>query len=458
MEEKSTPQPSPYFTRFLNRTPPTINDQTALSRTVWQLLASATICLGFIYLSWRWTESLNADALLFSIAVVLAETLTFLGSCLFFYDIWQEGDTQQRPWNEVRNTEPFRQNPTHVDVFITTLDEADNILTPAIVAAQNLASCQNVETTIYVLDDGNRRHVRRLAEKLGVRYLSRTSNRGYKAGNLTQALYQTRGDFIIICDADTPGPLRLDVVETQEVLERRLALALARHALNAQQNALEIEFAEQRQEFEETRLSLAADIGSELAEVDKTRARLSHLIKAPRIQAPVAGRILRLRHVTPQKVLPQDTEVLSILPSQNDGYRIAFSAEPADLSFLKIGQDVHIDILGLPQKALTLDAKINEIATDGPNRVAMSAQVSQASQAVLAKSPYSQQIRDASSAVAIRAYRQDTSLINLFRTTSKDLLPETLWWRTAQTSSETALERSAQTWVFPKPQLPLDLF
>lgn len=259
-------------------------------------------------------------------------------------------------------------------------------------------------------------------------------------------------------ETSTPGPLRLDVVETQEVLERRLALALARHVLSAQQNALEIAFAEQRQEFEETHLSLATDIGSELAEVDKTRAQLSHLIKAPRIQAPVAGRVLRLRHVTPQQVLPQDTEVLSILPSQNDGYRIAFSAEPADLSFLKIGQDVHIDILGLPQRALTLDAKINEIATDGPNRVAVLAQVSQASQAVLAKSPYSQQIRDASSAVAIRAYRQDISLINLFRTTSKDLLPETLWWRTAQTSSETALERSAQTWVFPKPQLPLDLF
>lgn len=203
MEENSTPPPSPYFTRFLNRTRSKIKDQTALSQTVWQLLASATICLGFIYLSWRWTESLNPDALLFSIAVALAETLTFLGSCLFFYDIWQEGDTQQRPWNEVQNTEAFRQNHTHVDVFITTLDEADNILTPTIVAAQNLASCQNVETTIYVLDDGNRRHVRRLAEKLGVRYLSRTSNRGYKAGNLTQALYQTRGDFIIICDADT---------------------------------------------------------------------------------------------------------------------------------------------------------------------------------------------------------------------------------------------------------------
>ena len=259
-------------------------------------------------------------------------------------------------------------------------------------------------------------------------------------------------------DASTPGPLRLDIAQTQDALERRLALALARHALVAQKSALELDFNAQRQGLEESRMRMAAEIGSDIAEIDAKRGHLSQSIKTPRIQAPVAGRVLRLRHVTPQQKLPFDTEVLSILPSQNDGYRIAFETEPKHLSFLKMGQNLQVDILGLPHKALTLEATIQRFVTKTNGGITVVAQVSPASQAVLANSPYSQQIRDASSTVAIRAYRQDESFANVVRSTAMALLPERFWWRTTQDRSEIPPVRSVASAMDTSHRLPFDLF
>ena len=42
-----------------------------------------------------------------------------------------------------------------------------------------------------------------LAAELGVNYISRNNNIGFKAGNMRNAMEKTSGDFIVICDADT---------------------------------------------------------------------------------------------------------------------------------------------------------------------------------------------------------------------------------------------------------------
>lgn len=56
---------------------------------------------------------------------------------------------------------------------------------------------------VYVLDDGDSRPARRLAARYGFTYVVRP-NRGYmrKAGNLRYAFWHTRGEFIVIFDAD----------------------------------------------------------------------------------------------------------------------------------------------------------------------------------------------------------------------------------------------------------------
>jgi cellulose synthase (UDP-forming) len=64
--------------------------------------------------------------------------------------------------------------------------------------------------TIYLCDDGNRDgsnpekpNLKELAARYGAIYLSRNTNKGFKAGNLNNAFWQSSGDFIVIVDADT---------------------------------------------------------------------------------------------------------------------------------------------------------------------------------------------------------------------------------------------------------------
>lgn len=191
---------APYFARYLNRQPPKFEPLSNQERILWHILAGATILFGFRYIHWRWTESLNPESMWFSILVASAETTMFLGTCLFFYDIWDEQDTQP---NSIMNGKSRQGQRTEVDIFIATLDEAENILSPTIEAAQKISVPQWIKPRVWLLDDGNRTSVAKLAEQQGVGYFSRTTNRGFKAGNLANALYQTRGEFIVICDADT---------------------------------------------------------------------------------------------------------------------------------------------------------------------------------------------------------------------------------------------------------------
>ncbi|MGR3467271.1 MAG: glycosyltransferase, partial [Shimia sp.] len=136
--------------------------------------------------------------------IAAAETLLLVSSVLFFFDIWNERDTP-------RSRAPSTREGLHlvgtgaidVDVFITTYDEDLSCVEASVHDALALTPPPNVQVCVWVLDDGDRVEMKRLSERLGVGYLARRSNEGFKAGNLKEALLHTRGDFVVICDADT---------------------------------------------------------------------------------------------------------------------------------------------------------------------------------------------------------------------------------------------------------------
>ena len=100
-------------------------------------------------------------------------------------------------------TEWVLDNPIgpSVDVFLPTCGEDMSILlnTYRHVSAMNWSG----DLRIYVLDDGDRPEVEVAARSFGFDYVVRP-NRGHmkKAGNLQYAYTQTRGEFIVIFDAD----------------------------------------------------------------------------------------------------------------------------------------------------------------------------------------------------------------------------------------------------------------
>jgi cellulose synthase (UDP-forming) len=101
-----------------------------------------------------------------------------------------------------RNSDSVSANPDFapsVDIFIPTYNESTDILRRTVCGALHI-NYQN--KTVYILDDGRREEMRKLANELGCQYIVRPDNKHAKAGNINYALTQTSGDLIVVFDAD----------------------------------------------------------------------------------------------------------------------------------------------------------------------------------------------------------------------------------------------------------------
>ena len=165
-------------------------------------VSAVSIAYFIYYLWWRASSTLNPAAPVFSWILLLAEAFGVLSYLLFS---WMT--------REISPIRPHRAPKAglSVDVFIPTYNESLEILEATMVGCNTIAYPHKT----YVLDDGRREEVRRLAERLGCDYLTRPSNEHAKAGNINHALGFTHGEFIVILDAD--------MVPQRDFLHRTLA-------------------------------------------------------------------------------------------------------------------------------------------------------------------------------------------------------------------------------------------
>ena len=208
-------RPDFYFSRFEHRRPPEPLKRSPVGERVWQVLAVLSLMLGARYIIWRWTGSLNWDAWWFAVPLVVAESCAYFGLILFTLNLWKTQDYPQRPApariDECVAGEIADPRPIAVDVFIATYNEEEELVRLSIQDAKAMRYPHPIDLNIHVLDDGRRATMRAVAEEEGVNYISRDTNVGFKAGNLRNAMEQTGGDFILICDADTrPFPTLLE--------------------------------------------------------------------------------------------------------------------------------------------------------------------------------------------------------------------------------------------------------
>lgn len=197
-----------YFSRFEDRKPPEPLKTPRWAMITWQILAVAALILGANYIYWRWTASLNMDALWYAIPLVLAETLAWIGTVLFTINLWKEEDPPQAPPPQEINDclgadEAVEPRPVKVDLFIATYSEDVELVRLSIRDAMKMAYPFPLDYRVHVLDDGRRLEMKAVCDEEGVNYITRQTNIGYKAGNLRNGLEQTDGDFLVICDADT---------------------------------------------------------------------------------------------------------------------------------------------------------------------------------------------------------------------------------------------------------------
>ncbi|WP_235460007.1 glycosyltransferase family 2 protein [Yonghaparkia sp. Soil809] len=168
-----------------------------------RILVLLTLTSGLVYISWRWTASLNFDAWWIAIPLVVAETYSIIDVALFGMTMWR---ARRRP------APPAAPDGATVDVFITTYNEDVELVSATAAAARRISFPHRT----WILDDGARPEMAKAAEALGVGYITRTpdwKNKPLhaKAGNVNNALMQTDGEFLLILDADQiPRPEILD--------------------------------------------------------------------------------------------------------------------------------------------------------------------------------------------------------------------------------------------------------
>ncbi|HEX7288401.1 MAG TPA: glycosyltransferase family 2 protein, partial [Candidatus Angelobacter sp.] len=150
------------------------------------MVLAAVFTLRYFY--WRLFHTMNPAARLFFCAFLAAEGLSFFESALFYFTAW----------SPTRYSKPKPLSGRTVDVFIPTYNEPVDLLRETVLCAVNMRYPHKT----FVLDDGQRPEVRKLAEEFGCGYITREDRQHAKAGNLNNALRQTSGEFIVTLDAD----------------------------------------------------------------------------------------------------------------------------------------------------------------------------------------------------------------------------------------------------------------
>ena len=168
-----------------------------------RVLIVMNLCLGTYYLVWRYAASINWVYWVLALALLAAETYSFIDGWFFGSGMWK--------WHH-RYTWPRPTGNETVDVFITCYNEPVELVEETARAALRL----NHPCTVYVCDDGANPAMKAMADRIGCNYITRSEvwkekERHAKAGNLINALDQTDGEFLLILDADqVPKPELMD--------------------------------------------------------------------------------------------------------------------------------------------------------------------------------------------------------------------------------------------------------
>lgn len=196
-----------YFLKYEDRVPPPPLPYSAARELLWQFLAVVALIVGAWYIWWRWTASLNSDALWFAIPLASAESFAYFGMLLFVFNLWKDEPIEivepPAALSDIVSDHPEGARKLSVDVMFATYNEDPELVRLGIRDAQKITYPYPIDIRIHVLDDGRRDAMQAVTQAEGANYISRTTNDGFKAGNLRHAMEQTSGDLLVICDADT---------------------------------------------------------------------------------------------------------------------------------------------------------------------------------------------------------------------------------------------------------------
>jgi cellulose synthase (UDP-forming) len=157
------------------------------------LMAPVCAVLAVWYLSWLLGGAHVGNPVLFGL-LIAAEGFNLIQAVGFW---WTCSHQRMRPGRAPVGAEA-------VDVLIPVYDEPIDVVEPTVAGA---ASLHGADVRVWLLDDGRRSEMERLASRYRVGYLTREENVGAKAGNLNNALGLTSAPYVAVLDCDhVPRP------------------------------------------------------------------------------------------------------------------------------------------------------------------------------------------------------------------------------------------------------------
>jgi cellulose synthase (UDP-forming) len=159
------------------------------------------------YLWWRLTvtvwpvEGFNAQSV-FVWTLFLVEMLSWVDAGILFMALLRRTDrSAEADRAEARLRARTPRDLPHVDVFIATYNEPEEVLEKTVIGALSLDWPAD-RLRVYVLDDGRRSWLRAFCERTGAIHMTRSDNAHAKAGNINAAIRRTDAPFFLVLDAD----------------------------------------------------------------------------------------------------------------------------------------------------------------------------------------------------------------------------------------------------------------
>lgn len=121
------------------------------------------------------------------------------------FHVWQVVGYTLTIWNTEKMPKLFEHQYEPVDVFITVAGEPVEIVRETALAAMAM---RYPDFRVFLLNDGlvakkdNWQDIEALAKDLGIGCVTRTVPGGAKAGNINNALRETKSPFVVVFDAD----------------------------------------------------------------------------------------------------------------------------------------------------------------------------------------------------------------------------------------------------------------
>jgi cellulose synthase (UDP-forming) len=173
-----------------------------------RVLLVVNVVLAARYLSWLVAPGRAAQPLLYGL-LLAAELFNMVQGAGFWWTV----SRTKRPLRSAGPHQAAVRDELGVDVLIPTYNEPVEVVEPTIEAATRL---RGADVRVALLDDGARPEMEAMAKRQGVRYVTRPSHEGAKAGNINWALERTDAPFVAVLDCDhVPEPSFLEACLAQ---------------------------------------------------------------------------------------------------------------------------------------------------------------------------------------------------------------------------------------------------